>query len=196
MRFPATRKPCDIALQDRTLLVFVFGITSPPHRPDAAVKAELIPTRPRAPACSSAASTPSSRSCGWSPLRSSTRAPAGIRMRSRDRLAGDALVAESRADEQRCGSRGLPMQRCRQSPDHGASEALDLGEAIARPAWPRRPDRGNQQPNAFQSSSAASVVSLAPIGSRIIRAMQPSAARGETAVCVSQPGGGCGRSDR
>ena len=64
MRSPATRNPCDIARQDRTLLVFVFGITSPRHRPDAAVKAELIPTRPRASACSSAVNTPSSRSCG------------------------------------------------------------------------------------------------------------------------------------
>ena len=51
MGFPATRKPCDIALQGGTLLVFVFGITPPPHRPDAAVKAELIPTRPSASAC-------------------------------------------------------------------------------------------------------------------------------------------------
>ena len=35
------------------------------------------------------------------------------------------------------------------------------------------------------SSSAASDVSLAPVGSRIIRAMQPSATRGETAECVA-----------
>ena len=67
MGFPATRKPCDIALQGQTLLVFVFGITPPPHRPDAAVKAELIPTRPSASACTSVVSTPSSRSCVSSP---------------------------------------------------------------------------------------------------------------------------------
>jgi len=46
-----------------------------------------------------AASNRRSRDCAWSPLHSSTRPPAGIRMRSRDRLAGDALVADSRADE-------------------------------------------------------------------------------------------------
>jgi hypothetical protein len=37
----------------------------------------------------------------------------------------------------------------------------------------------------YESSSAASDVSLAPFGLRIIRAMQPSAARGETAECVA-----------
>jgi len=38
----------------------------------------------------------------------------------------------------------------------------------------------------YKSSSAASDVSLAPFGWRIIRAMQPSAARGETAECVAK----------
>ena len=38
----------------------------------------------------------------------------------------------------------------------------------------------------YESSSAASDVSLAPFGSRIIRAMQASAARGETAECVAK----------
>jgi hypothetical protein len=37
-----------------------------------------------------------------------------------------------------------------------------------------------------ESSSAASDVSLAPFGSRIIRAMQPSTPRGETAECVAK----------
>ena len=37
----------------------------------------------------------------------------------------------------------------------------------------------------YESSSAASDVSLAPFGLRIIRAMQPSAARGETAECMA-----------
>ena len=37
----------------------------------------------------------------------------------------------------------------------------------------------------YESSSAASDVSLAPVGSRIIRAMQLSAARGKTAECVA-----------
>jgi hypothetical protein len=37
----------------------------------------------------------------------------------------------------------------------------------------------------YESSSAASDISLAPFGLRIIRAMQPSAARGETAECVA-----------
>ena len=37
----------------------------------------------------------------------------------------------------------------------------------------------------YESSSAASAVSLAPFGLRIIRAMQPSAARGETTECVA-----------
>jgi hypothetical protein len=38
----------------------------------------------------------------------------------------------------------------------------------------------------YESSSAASDVSLAPFGLRIIRAMQPSAARGKTAECVAK----------
>jgi hypothetical protein len=38
----------------------------------------------------------------------------------------------------------------------------------------------------YESSSATSDVSLAPFGLRIIRAMQPSAARGETAECVAK----------
>ena len=38
----------------------------------------------------------------------------------------------------------------------------------------------------YESSSAASDVSLAPFGLRIIRAMQPSAARGETAECAAK----------
>ena len=38
----------------------------------------------------------------------------------------------------------------------------------------------------YESSSAASDVSLAPVGSRIIRAMQLSAARGKTAECVAK----------
>ena len=38
----------------------------------------------------------------------------------------------------------------------------------------------------YESSSAASDVSLAPFGLRIIRAMQPSAAGGETAECVAK----------
>jgi hypothetical protein len=37
----------------------------------------------------------------------------------------------------------------------------------------------------YKSGSAASDVSLVPFGLRIIRAMQPSAARGETAECVA-----------
>jgi hypothetical protein len=37
----------------------------------------------------------------------------------------------------------------------------------------------------YQSSSAASDVSLAPVGLRIIPAMQPSAPRGKTAECVA-----------
>ena len=37
----------------------------------------------------------------------------------------------------------------------------------------------------YESSSAASDVILAPFGLRIIRAMQPSAARGETAESVA-----------
>ena len=36
----------------------------------------------------------------------------------------------------------------------------------------------------YKSSSTAADVSPAPVGSRIIRAMQPSAARGETVECV------------
>jgi hypothetical protein len=36
-----------------------------------------------------------------------------------------------------------------------------------------------------ESSSAASDVNLPPFGSRIIRAMQPSAVRGKTAECVA-----------
>jgi hypothetical protein len=38
----------------------------------------------------------------------------------------------------------------------------------------------------YESSSAASDVSLAPFGLRIIAAMQPSAAHGETAECVAK----------
>jgi hypothetical protein len=38
----------------------------------------------------------------------------------------------------------------------------------------------------YESSSAASDVSLAPFGLRIIRAIQPSAARGRTAECVAK----------
>jgi hypothetical protein len=38
----------------------------------------------------------------------------------------------------------------------------------------------------YESSSAASDVSLVPFGLRIIRAMQPSAARDETAECVAK----------
>jgi hypothetical protein len=38
----------------------------------------------------------------------------------------------------------------------------------------------------YETSSAASDVSLAPFGLRIIRAMQPSAARGETTECVAK----------
>jgi hypothetical protein len=38
----------------------------------------------------------------------------------------------------------------------------------------------------YESSSAASDVSLARLYLRIIRAMQPSAARGETAECVAK----------
>ena len=38
----------------------------------------------------------------------------------------------------------------------------------------------------YESSSAASDVNLAPFGLRIIRAMQPSAARGETAESVAK----------
>ena len=38
----------------------------------------------------------------------------------------------------------------------------------------------------YKSSSAASDVSLAPFGLRIIRAMQPSAARGKTAECTAE----------
>jgi hypothetical protein len=37
----------------------------------------------------------------------------------------------------------------------------------------------------YKSSSAVSDVSLAPSALRIIREMQPSAARGETAECVA-----------
>jgi hypothetical protein len=37
----------------------------------------------------------------------------------------------------------------------------------------------------YRSSSAAPDVSLAPFGLRIIRAMQPSAARGKTDECVA-----------
>ena len=37
----------------------------------------------------------------------------------------------------------------------------------------------------YKSSSATSDVSPAPFGLRIIRAMQPSAARGKTAECVA-----------
>jgi hypothetical protein len=36
----------------------------------------------------------------------------------------------------------------------------------------------------YESSNAASDDNLAPFGVRIIRAMQPSAARGETAECL------------
>jgi hypothetical protein len=38
----------------------------------------------------------------------------------------------------------------------------------------------------YESSSAASDVSLAAFGLRIIPAMQPSAARGKTAECVAK----------
>jgi hypothetical protein len=38
----------------------------------------------------------------------------------------------------------------------------------------------------YESSSTASDVSLVPFGLRIIRAMQPSAARDETAECVAK----------
>jgi hypothetical protein len=38
----------------------------------------------------------------------------------------------------------------------------------------------------YESSSAASDVSLAEFGLRIIPAMQPSAARGKTAECVAK----------
>jgi hypothetical protein len=40
----------------------------------------------------------------------------------------------------------------------------------------------------YESNSAASEFSLAPFGLRIIRAMQPSAARGKTAECVPAAG--------
>ena len=63
-----------------------------------------------------------------------------------------SCVAESRADEQRCGSRGLLMQRSRRSPDHvtvandistrGQCGARIWTKAIAPPGWPADPDRG------------------------------------------------------
>ena len=103
MGFPATRKPCDIALQGQTLLVFVFGITPPPHRPDAAVKAELIPTRPSASACSSVVSTPSSRSCVSSPKQqSASRCPDRESTRQRDAIST-------------CSSRLPAASRCRRT---------------------------------------------------------------------------------
>jgi hypothetical protein len=43
----------------------------------------------------------------------------------------------------------------------------------------------NQRPAPYNSSSAAHESSLAPFDLRIIRAMQLSAARGETAGCVA-----------
>ena len=44
----------------------------------------------------------------------------------------------------------------------------------------------------YESSSAASDVSLAPFGLRTIRPMHPSAARGETAECVALGSSGIG----
>ena len=54
--------------------------------------------RPRPPACSSAASTPSSRTCGWSPLRSRGALP------TRRSLSRKALVRWARASH-------LPLRR-------------------------------------------------------------------------------------
>jgi hypothetical protein len=47
----------------------------------------------------------------------------------------------------------------------------------------------------YKSSSAASDVSLARFGLRIIRAMQPSAALGKTAECVAKYSRGAGKPD-
>ena len=44
----------------------------------------------------------------------------------------------------------------------------------------------NQQLDAYKSSSAASDAGVEPFGLRVIRAMQPSAARGETAECAAE----------
>ncbi len=60
-------------------------------------------------------------------------------------------------------------------------------------AWPvssRQPPRAlawrTSGAMSYESSSAPSEVTLPPFGLRIIRAMQPSAARGETAECVAK----------
>jgi hypothetical protein len=72
------------------------------------------------------------------------------------------------------------------SPCHGTPRASTSVEAIATAAGPGYRVRGRTSSRmTYKSSSAASDVSLAPFGSRIIRAMQPSAARGETAECVA-----------
>ena len=100
------------------------------------------------------------------------------------RGASTLLFPDSGAHENARDKRALPMHRCRRMPaDTAPVRALRFG----------RSDRAaglaltiqivaNQQPDALRKQQRGV---LAPFGLRIIRAMQPSAARGKTAESVA-----------
>ena len=82
--------------------------------------------RPRPPACSSAASTPSSRTCGWSPLRSP-----GLRGRERESSRGDPVSRRPRLGRLRRAARiARSLAWRRRSDPQQAVE--DLSEKSAR----------------------------------------------------------------
>jgi hypothetical protein len=70
---------------------------------------------------------------------------------------------------------------------HSAAVTLRyLNASVASVGAARSRTWRTSSPVPIESSSAASDVSLARFGLRIIRAMQPSAARGKTAECVAK----------